>query len=126
MSSFFRQANKAILDKTISRRDLTLEEFNIMDAWEFVARTAKKYGQFRKIILSIVREGDHYLIRMVAFNNRSEPICKSGDTIVGRNLIAYNLAENVYSYMDGKSECYLHVDTLLTPPVGSTAEDEDD
>lgn len=126
MSSFFKQANKAILDKTISRRDLTLDEFSMMDAWEFVARTAKKYSQFRKIILSIGREGDHYLIRMVAFNNRSEPIYKSGDTIVGRKLIAYNLAENVHKYMGDKSECYLYVDTLLTPPVDSTVEDEDD
>lgn len=126
MSSFFKQVNKTILDNTISRRDLTLDEFSIMDAWEFVARTAKEYSQFRKIILSVVREGDHYLIRMVAFNNRSEPIYKSGDTIVGRKLIAYNLAEDVYNYMGGKSERYLSVDALLAPPVGSTDEDEDD
>lgn len=126
MSSFFKQVNKTILDNTISRRDLTLDEFSIMDAWEFVARTAKGYSQFKKIILSVVREGDHYLVRMVAFNNRSEPIYKSGDSVVGRKLIAYNLAEDVHKYMDGKRECYLSVDTLLTPPVDSTDEDEDD
>ena len=123
MSSFVDRAGKAFVDSVLIKERNTLERFSILDAWERLASRAAAYPQIMGCVMDIAREGDHYLIRLVMFDDQSQPIRLKGDMVVAYRLIAYNLASDVYAYTQGKKRCWLHVSRLLAPEGGTSEED---
>lgn len=119
MSSLINRAGKAFLDSTFIKERNTLERFSILDAWERLASRAIAYPQITACVMDISKEGDHYLIRLVMLDERSEPIRLKGDMVVAYKLTAYNLASDVYTYTQGKKRCWLHIGRLLTPEEDS-------
>lgn len=123
MSSFVDRAGKAFVDSVFIKERNTLERFSILDAWERLASRAAVYPQITGCVMDIAREGDHYLIMLVMFDNQTQPIRLKGGMVVAYRLVAYNLASDVYAYTQGKKRCWLHVSRLLAPEDGTLKED---
>lgn len=122
MSSFIQRTKKALLDNTLLRSSQSTQVFSILDAWSALISMAKQNSGVKGCLMQIGRQGDHFLIRMLAFTRRGEPIYQSGDTVLGRVLVAYNLEENVKAALDKNGEVRLLVEQLMI----SAAKDEDD
>lgn len=125
MTSFTERLGKTILDNTISRGSKTTHEFSALDAWSALISMAQENHRVKSCILQIDREGDHYLVRMVALNKRNEPIYRSADTLMGRMLIAFNLSDDLLPFLSKGKKAVFDLDTLTTPPrsIDDTEED---
>lgn len=123
MSSFVDRAGKAFVDSVFIKERNTLERFSILDAWERLASRAAAYPQITKCVMDISREGDHYIILLVMFDDQTQPIRLKGDMVVAYRLIAYNLDSNVRNYTRGKRRCTLYVNRLLAPEGNIIEED---
>ena len=125
MSSFIQRTKKLLIDNTLLRSNQSMQVFSILDAWSALISMAKQSSGVKGCLMQIKRQGDHYLIRMLAFTHRGEPIYQSGDTVLGRILVAYNLEENVRVALDKDGEARLLVDSLMiTASKDEDGEDE--
>ena len=123
--SFTERLGKAILDNTILRNSKTTQEYDVLDAWGALISMAKQNHRVNSCILQIDREGDHYLVRMVALNKRGEPIYRSAEMLMGCSLSTYNLSDNLLSFLDKDGSAILNLDTLTTPPKNRGDAEED-
>lgn len=123
MSSFIDRAGRAFVDNMFIKERNTLERFSILDAWERLASQASVYPQITGCVMDIAREGNHYIIQLVMFDDRTQPIRLKGDMVVAYRLIAYNLASDVYTYTRGRKRCWLQVSRLLVPEGDAPEED---
>lgn len=112
-----KQAKRTAMERTVLKDRLEVNTFSIFDAWIFLAQQAKSHPEIEKCVLDIQREGDHYLIKMVVFNDRGEAIYVSGSEVIGKTMKAYNLHSNVHAYMQGKQR----VDLLVAPMLSDTS-----
>lgn len=124
--ALIKQAGRTIMEKTVLRDHLEVNTFSIFDAWIFLAQQAKAHPEIVKCVLDIQREGDHYLIRMVVFNERGESINVSGSEVVGKVMKAYNLHCSVHDYMRGKQRGVLFVSQMLSDMISNDLESYDD
>lgn len=125
MSSFTDRLGKAVLDNTISRGSRTTPEFGTLDAWGALISMAQENHRVKSCVVQIDREGDHYLVRMVALNKRNEPIYRSADTLMGRMLSTYNLSDDLLPFLNKDKKAVFSIDTLTTPPRSADDTEED-
>lgn len=125
MSSFIQRMKKMLIDNTLLRSSKSTQVFSILDAWSALISMAQQNSSVKGCLMQIRRQGDHFLIRMLAFTQRGEPVYQSGDTVLGHVLVAYNLEENVRAALKQDGEVRLLVEQLM-PSASKNYDNEDE
>lgn len=77
-------------------------KFNMENARRFYLEKRIEYPEAKNCVLKVTPHGNRYEIVQIMLNKDLEEIKVSGDTCVGRRLLAKSVADDVFNFLGGE------------------------